>query len=62
MKQLTARYAAERIGLSVKRVYALIAAGKLHAADVSTGEKRPRWRISEAEIERFLARLGRKRI
>lgn len=62
MKLLTARKAADRIGLSVKRIYALIANGKLHAVDVSTGQDRPRWRISEAEIEQFLARLGRKRI
>jgi hypothetical protein len=39
--------------VKVKRIYELIESRKLQAVNVSTGEKRPRWRIDESELERF---------
>lgn len=44
-----------RLALSVPAVLGLIASGRLAAANVSGGTRRPRWRIDPAELDRFLA-------
>lgn len=51
----TVKATAYQLALSVPAVLALIASGKLAAANVSGGRKRPRWRIDPAELDRFLA-------
>ena len=49
-----ARELAERWRMDLDSVYALIKSGKLAAFDVSApGSKRPSYRISAAEVERF---------
>ena len=52
-KRMTPAQVAARLGLTVKRIYALIDARKLDAIDVSIGNERPRWRIDERTLEAF---------
>ena len=60
IRRLTPQQVATRFGVTVKRVYALIEAGRIVAIDVSIGNERPRWRIDEAAIEAFeMARSNR---
>ena len=49
--------AAEMLDLKVDQIYALIAAGTLGAIDVSAnrGHGRPRWRISQEALDRFVS-------
>ena len=52
----TTAQVAEILGCSEQHVRDLIAARRLRAADISTGRgRRPKWRITAAELERFLA-------
>lgn len=51
----TTAQVAEILGCSEQHVRDLIAARRLRAADISTGRgQRPKWRITAAELERFL--------
>lgn len=51
----TTAQVAEILGCSERHVRDLIASRRLRAADISTGVgKRPKWRITQAEVERFL--------
>lgn len=56
MKMLTTRQAAECLGVSTAKVTAWIRAGQLAAIDVSAqpGTGKPRYRISEEDLARFL--------
>lgn len=56
MAALTPRQAAERLGVSVDHVRALIAHKMLNASNIGRGKKLPRWRIDEAEVEDFIQR------
>jgi hypothetical protein len=53
MSVISPRAAAERLGLSVTRVRALIASGQLIATNI--GLDRPLWAIEEDELARFAA-------
>ena len=51
------KQAAELLGVDAEQVLGWIHAGEIVAADVSKqNSKRPRWRISESELGRFLLR------
>ena len=50
-KRISPAAAAARLGVTVKRIYGLIAAKKLDAVNVSTGDERPRWRIAEEALD-----------
>jgi excisionase family DNA binding protein len=54
---LSPREAAQRLGISLNAVYALIWAGK-----ISAEQRQNRWYISGAAVEERLARNGRKRL
>lgn len=54
MGLLTAAEAAKRLRWHVDSVYEAIRSGDLAAVNVGRG-RTPRWRIDEAEIERYLA-------
>ena len=58
-RRLTTAQAAKRLGLEgeagSRHVLRLIDTGALAAINVSTGTERPRWRITEAEVERYIA-------
>lgn len=58
-RRLTTSQVAKRLGLDgdagVRHVLRLIESGDLCAVDISTGEKRPRWRVAESEVERYIA-------
>lgn len=54
MGLLTAAEAAKRLRWHVDSVYEAIRSGELVANDVGRG-RTPRWRIDEAEIDRYLA-------
>lgn len=53
---LTAKQAAEMIGVSVDHVRSLIKLGSLRATNVGRGRKLPRWRIDTEELEAFMLR------
>jgi excisionase family DNA binding protein len=57
MSNYTAREIAERCGVSLKTVLAWIHAGELKAVNVgrTAHGRKPRWRISQASLEAFLA-------
>jgi len=56
MSLLTPAEVADRLRFArADRVYEMINAGELLASNVGSGS-RPRWRVSEVELERFLAR------
>jgi hypothetical protein len=57
---LSAKKVAKRLDISPNRVRGLIRAGVLHAADISGGKKRPTYRVSPEELERWLAGEKRK--
>ena len=44
---------AERMQVKLSKIYAWIRSGELHAINVSDGDERPRWRITEADIVAF---------
>jgi hypothetical protein len=50
------RDVAPRINSSAAHVVRLCSLGLLRAVNISTGTKKPRWRISEAAVQEFLAR------
>jgi excisionase family DNA binding protein len=52
-RRLTTGQVAARLGVSRKRVYELIHAGKLRAFNVSIGERQPRWRVEESDLAAF---------
>ena len=52
---LTVADVSARIDLSVPAVLARIHRGDIVASNVSIGTRRPRWRISEVELTRWLA-------
>lgn len=52
---LTARQAAERLGVRVETVYNRIADKSLRAVNMGTDD-RPKWRIDEDDIADFIAR------
>ncbi len=54
MTWLTPRQVAERLQVSVDKVYAWIRRGELEAVNVSAGRGRPTWRVSEGALRRFL--------
>ena len=51
---LNTRDAAERLSVTPDQIVALIRSGRLPAVNVGVGRK-PRWRISEDDLETFLA-------
>lgn len=53
---LTVAQAAELLSVTTDRITDWIAAGELAAVNIGTrgAAKRPTWRISEAELQRFL--------
>jgi excisionase family DNA binding protein len=54
--------AAELLGVSRPTTYRLIAAGDLGSVDVApTGSKRPKTRVSDQHIAKFIADRDRKR-
>lgn len=54
---LSVRDVAERLGLSEGQILALIRSGDLPASNVTKkGARKPRWRISAADLEAFLNR------
>lgn len=52
---LTIRDVAERLNVSQEVVLTHVRAGRLKAANVGLGSARPRWRISEDDLDAFLA-------
>lgn len=56
MTQLTVLDVSRRLRLHEETVRSLIRLGDLPAVNVSAGSARPRWRISEADLEAFMAR------
>jgi excisionase family DNA binding protein len=54
--KLTAADVAEILEIDVDQVYQLIEAKELAALDVSRGRRRPRWRIAESELSKFIDR------
>lgn len=54
LRLLTVAEAGERCGISRQSVERLIAAGELEAIDVRSSGTRPRLRIAEVELERWL--------
>jgi excisionase family DNA binding protein len=52
---LTAKQAAERLGVRVQTVYQRIADKSLPAVNMGT-DPHPKWRIDEDELARFIAR------
>lgn len=46
---------AEMLSIHKGKVLLLIHTGKLRAVNVSTGDKRPTWRIPNSDLQRFLA-------
>jgi excisionase family DNA binding protein len=60
MQKLSSRYRtppqiAETLGVNAKRVRDWIRDGLLVAVNVGDGKTRPRWRVSEAALDAFLA-------
>ena len=51
---LSASSVAKRINCTQKHVYELIAEGSLQAINISTKGKRPRYKISESSLSRFI--------
>lgn len=54
---LSVREVAGRLGVHVQTVYAWIGRGELRALNLSSGSQRPRWRVDERELERFIRSL-----
>ena len=54
MKLLKVTAAAERLDASKATVYRLIHAGRLKAHFIGTGKSRPRVRVEESELDRFI--------
>ena len=44
---------AKRMQVKLAKIYAWIRSGELHAINVSDGDERPRWRITEADVSDF---------
>lgn len=57
-KPLKAKEVAKILGLHYSKIYVLIENGLLQATNVSTGGKRPSWRISQEALDNFVE--GRK--
>lgn len=57
---LDTQEAAKKLKTTPNTVRGLIRAGVLHAADISGGKKRPTYRVSPEELERWLAGEKRK--
>lgn len=55
-RQYTAQQAAEILGVTDDGILKMIHSGQLAASDVArtTSSKRPRWRIAESDLGRFL--------
>lgn len=55
-RMLTPPEVGKRLGVNAEKVLGWIRSGELRAVDVSIrhGSGRPRWRISEADLEDFL--------
>ena len=53
-RYLTVAAVADELGLTAHGVLALIHSGTLIASNISTGSKRPRWRIAADELSRWL--------
>lgn len=53
---MTPREVGRRLRLNVRAVYRLIETGEIAAYDVSSGTKRPVWRVSEGQFSDFLDR------
>lgn len=51
---LTAKEVAERLRTGVENVYNRIGDGSLRATNIGT-ERRPKWRVEETELDRFIA-------
>ncbi len=45
---------AEILNCNLQRVQTLIRAGKLPAVNISVGEKKPRWRVTNESLNEFL--------
>ncbi|MEN6404846.1 MAG: helix-turn-helix domain-containing protein [Thermoguttaceae bacterium] len=54
-RYLTPPAVAERLAVDPHRVLGWIRRGELHAVNVGDGEMRPRYRVSEADLQIFLA-------
>jgi excisionase family DNA binding protein len=52
---LTPPTVAERLGIDVHRVLGWIRRGELRGVNVGDGSQRPRFRVSEADLQVFLA-------
>ena len=52
---LDVRQAAKKLQLSLNKVRSLIRSGALPGKDVSGGKKRPTYRVSPEELERWLS-------
>jgi len=57
---LTPREAAARLRCSYKQLARLRLSGALKYVQVGLTERRPRWRVSEADLEEFIARHTRR--
>ena len=44
---------AKRMQVKLAKIYTWIRSGELHAINVSDGEERPRWRLTEADVSDF---------
>ena len=51
--RLTVPETAERLRCCRERVLRLIRSGRLRAINTATGNRRPRWIVDEADLERF---------
>lgn len=51
---LTVQQVCARLGINPKAFYVLVRNGKLRSFNVSAGAQRPRWRVTSAEVDRFI--------
>ena len=57
---LTVQEVAQRLGITVRQVRALIRAERLRALNLSRNELVPRYRIDEADLQRFIEAAGKR--
>lgn len=55
---LTVKHAAERLDVAPMTVYRLIYAGLLEPRHIGLGKKKPRVRVAESELDRYIASTG----
>jgi excisionase family DNA binding protein len=60
MEMLSVKDVAARLRISLEQVLTLIRSGALKASNVGLGIKRPRWRISESDLQAFLDKRAPK--